>query len=128
MLRPLPPVHRQLHRAAGPETQPRPTPTPRLTRALADGFALYASVAYNAFVTATSNAKVSHRGQTSLPAELRHRWGIRDGGEVGFIDLGEAALVVPGGVAAARQELRRVLGERYEAGLAAISDPDLADQ
>jgi bifunctional DNA-binding transcriptional regulator/antitoxin component of YhaV-PrlF toxin-antitoxin module len=25
-------------------------------------------------------AKVSHRGQTSLPAELRHRWGI-EGGE-----------------------------------------------
>jgi bifunctional DNA-binding transcriptional regulator/antitoxin component of YhaV-PrlF toxin-antitoxin module len=79
-------------------------------------------------VTATSNARVSHRGQTSLPAELRHRWGIGDGGEVAFIDLGGAALVVPGGVAAARRELRRVLAERYEQGLAAIEDPDLADQ
>jgi bifunctional DNA-binding transcriptional regulator/antitoxin component of YhaV-PrlF toxin-antitoxin module len=79
-------------------------------------------------MTATSNARVSHRGQTSLPAELRHRWGIEDGGEVGFIDLGGAALVVPGGVAAARRELRRVLAERYEAGLAALDDPDLADQ
>ena len=79
-------------------------------------------------VTATSNAKVSHRGQTSLPAELRRRWGIDGGGEVGFIDLGEAALIVPGGVTAARQELRRVLGEHYEEGLAAISDPDLVDQ
>lgn len=78
-------------------------------------------------VTATSNAKVSHRGQTSLPAELRHRWGIDDGGEVGFIDLGNAALIVPGGVAAARAELRRVLAERYEAGLATIDDPDLVD-
>jgi bifunctional DNA-binding transcriptional regulator/antitoxin component of YhaV-PrlF toxin-antitoxin module len=83
---------------------------------------------YNAAVTATSNAKVSHRGQTSLPAELRHRWGIDDGGEVGFIDLGDAALIVPGGVGAARRELRRVLAERYEAGLAAIDDPDLVDQ
>lgn len=79
-------------------------------------------------MTATSNAKVSHRGQTSLPAELRHRWGIDDGGEVGFIDLGGAALVVPGGVAAARRELRRVLTERYESGLDALDDPDLADQ
>jgi bifunctional DNA-binding transcriptional regulator/antitoxin component of YhaV-PrlF toxin-antitoxin module len=79
-------------------------------------------------VTATSNAKVSHRGQTSLPAELRHRWGIDEGGEVGFIDLGDAALIVPGGVAAARRELRRVLAERYESGLAALDDPDLADQ
>lgn len=79
-------------------------------------------------VTATSNAKVSHRGQTSLPAELRHRWGIDDGGEVGFIDLGDAALVVPGGVVAARRELRRVLADRYEDGLASIGDPELADQ
>lgn len=77
---------------------------------------------------ATSNARVSHRGQTSLPAELRHRWGIDDGGEVGFIDLGDAALVVPGGVAGARGELRRVLAERYEQGLSSIGDPELADQ
>lgn len=89
---------------------------------------MYEIAVYNARVTATSNAKVSHRGQTSLPAELRHRWGIDDGGEVGFIDLGDAALVVPGGVAAARRELRSVLAERYESGLAALDDPDLADQ
>lgn len=76
----------------------------------------------------TSNAKVSHRGQTSLPAELRRRWGITQGGEVGFIDLGEAALIVPGGTDTARGELRRVLLERYDVGLAAIDDPDLIDQ
>jgi bifunctional DNA-binding transcriptional regulator/antitoxin component of YhaV-PrlF toxin-antitoxin module len=76
----------------------------------------------------TSNGKVSHRGQTSLPAQLRRRWGIDHGGEVGFIDLGDAALIVPGGVTAAKAELRRVLSERYGAGLAAIDDPDLADQ
>ena len=79
-------------------------------------------------MTSVVNAKVSHRGQTSLPAELRHRWGIDEGGEVGFIDLGDAALIVPGGVGTARAELRRVLAERYESGLAAIDDPDLADQ
>jgi bifunctional DNA-binding transcriptional regulator/antitoxin component of YhaV-PrlF toxin-antitoxin module len=79
-------------------------------------------------MTVISNAKVSHRGQTSLPAELRHRWGIDQGGEVGFIDLGDAALIVPGGVGAARRELRRVLSERYAIGLAAIDDADLADQ
>jgi bifunctional DNA-binding transcriptional regulator/antitoxin component of YhaV-PrlF toxin-antitoxin module len=79
-------------------------------------------------MTATSNARVSHRGQTSLPAELRHRWGIDEGGEIGFIDLGDAALVVPGGITAARRELRRVLADRYENGVAAIEDPDLADQ
>ena len=77
---------------------------------------------------ATTNARVSHRGQTSLPAELRRRWGIEDGGEVGFIDLGNAALVIPGGTVVARQELRRVLRDRYEVGLASIDDPELADQ
>ena len=83
---------------------------------------------YNARVAATSNARVSHRGQTSLPAELRHRWGIDRGGEVGFIDLGDAALIIPGGLSAARSELRRVLADRYERGVTALNDPDLADQ
>lgn len=76
----------------------------------------------------TSTAKVSHRGQTNLPAELRRRWGLEQGGEVGIIDLGDAALLVPGGIATAREELRRVLDDRYEAGIAALDDPDLADQ
>jgi bifunctional DNA-binding transcriptional regulator/antitoxin component of YhaV-PrlF toxin-antitoxin module len=83
---------------------------------------------YNAGVPAIMNTKVSHRGQTSLPADLRHRWGIEEGGEIGFIDLGNAALIVPGGVKVARRELRRVLRERYVEGLAAIDDPDLAHQ
>lgn len=71
---------------------------------------------------------MSHRGQTNVPADLRRRWGIEDGGEVGFVDLGDAALMVPGGSAAARVELHRVLGDRYEAGLALVDDPDLVDQ
>ena len=76
-----------------------------------------------------STAKVSHRGQTCLPAALRRRWGIESGGEVAFIDLGGAALVLPGGAEAARAELRRVLlGGAYDAAVAAIDDPDLADQ
>ncbi len=77
---------------------------------------------------AIMNAKVSHRGQTSLPADLRHRWGIDEGGEIGFIDLGDAALIVPGGVQVARRELLRVLRDRYTKGVDAINDPDLADQ
>lgn len=83
---------------------------------------------YNATVSDPSEARVSHRGQTNLPAELRRRWGIADGGTIGIIDLGDAALVVPGGLAAARSEVKRVVTERYEAGLAALDDPDLADQ
>ena len=79
-------------------------------------------------MTSTSTAKVSHRGQTSVPAALRRRWGIEDGGEVGFIDLGDAALIVPGGVQRARDELRRVLRHRYNDAVADIGDPDLIDQ
>jgi bifunctional DNA-binding transcriptional regulator/antitoxin component of YhaV-PrlF toxin-antitoxin module len=77
-----------------------------------------------------SNARVSNRGQMSMPAELRHRWGIEDGGEVAFIDLGHAALVLPRGTAAAKAELRRVLLDEgaYERGVAMIDDPDLADR
>jgi bifunctional DNA-binding transcriptional regulator/antitoxin component of YhaV-PrlF toxin-antitoxin module len=75
-----------------------------------------------------TSAKVSNRGQTSLPAELRHRWGTESGGEVAFIDLGDAALVLPAGADRARRELKRVLSERYEAGLALIDDPYITDQ
>jgi bifunctional DNA-binding transcriptional regulator/antitoxin component of YhaV-PrlF toxin-antitoxin module len=75
-----------------------------------------------------SQARVSQRGQTSLPAELRHRWGIEDGGEIAFVDLGDAALVLPGGMVRAKDELRSVLSVRYNAGLAALGDRDLADQ
>ncbi len=74
------------------------------------------------------NSKVSHRGQTSLPAALRHRWGLEHGGQVSFLDLGGAALILPGNGHTARAELHRVLTERYETGLTMIDDPDLADQ
>lgn len=79
-------------------------------------------------MTGLSEASVSHRGQTSLPASLRRRWGISDGGRVGIIDLDDAALIVPGGIDSARSELSRVLVQRYEHGLEALDDPDLADQ
>jgi len=73
------------------------------------------------------NGRVSNRGQTSLPAELRHRWGLDSGGDVSFLDLGDAALILPGDGQVARAELHRVLTERYEVGIAAITDPDLSD-
>ncbi len=76
-----------------------------------------------------STARVSHRGQTSLPAGLRHRWGIEDGGEVAFVDLGDVALLLPGGIEAARDELRRVLMHgAYEKAVAGLAEPDVADQ
>jgi bifunctional DNA-binding transcriptional regulator/antitoxin component of YhaV-PrlF toxin-antitoxin module len=77
---------------------------------------------------AVIRARVSHRGQVSLPAGLRHRWGIEDGGEITVLDLGASALVLPGSPEVARQELRRVLAERYEAATLALGDPELAVQ
>ena len=59
--------------------------------------------------------------------ELRHRWGIEDGGDVSFIDLGDALVILPGGMETAKAEVRRVLAAgAYTEGLAAIDDPDLA--
>lgn len=76
----------------------------------------------------TSTVRVSRRGEFRLPADLRRRWGIAGGGGVGLVDLGDSALVVPRGLGGLRAELRRVLGERYEAAVANIGDPDLYDQ
>ena len=74
------------------------------------------------------SARVSNRGQTCIPADLRHRWGLDAGGAVAFVDLGNAALLIPGDLGDARAELRRVLASRFEAGISAITDPDLLDQ
>ena len=49
----------------------------------------------------------------SLPASTRHRWGLDAGGEVGYLDLGDAIVLVPGGIAALRHEL-----------LASVTDAD----
>jgi len=102
-----------------------------LTVPISARYTLYSVQCYNARMTRLiTTARVSHRGQASLPASLRHRWGIEDGGEVAFVDLGDAALVLPGGIARARAELRDKLVRDggYEAGVAALNDPDLADQ
>lgn len=77
---------------------------------------------------AASSTRVSHRGQTTLPANLRRRWGIEDGGEVGVLDLGNAALVIPGGIESAKLELFRVLKTTYTDGLDQLDDPELQDQ
>lgn len=50
---------------------------------------------YKAAVPGVSIAKVSPRGQVNLSSELRHRWGIEVGDEVGIIDLGDSVLVIP---------------------------------
>ena len=57
--------------------------------------------------------KGSVRGQMSLPAVARHRRGLDDGGSIGFLDVGDAIVLIPGGV----DQLR-------DAALDAVSDSD----
>ena len=56
-------------------------------------------------MNAVQHYKVSSSGQMSLPAEVRHRWQLDDGGEVDVLDLGFCVLTVPAGQA------RRLLGD-----------------
>jgi len=74
----------------------------------------------------TFNAKVSERGQTNIPTALRHRWKLTDGGEIGIIDLGNSALLVPGGTKVAMEQLKNSFNSKmYNEELSLIEDPDL---
>jgi hypothetical protein len=77
----------------------------------------------------TGDLRISSRGQMSLPAAARHRWQLADGGAVGYLDLGDAIVIVPGGVAALRRQL---LGDITEDTWAeardGFGDPDLATE
>lgn len=65
----------------------------------------------------------------SLPAEARHRWGLDAGGGVGYIDLGDAIVVIPGGMEQLRAGLIGSVGdETWRDARAGFGDPDLASQ
>jgi bifunctional DNA-binding transcriptional regulator/antitoxin component of YhaV-PrlF toxin-antitoxin module len=69
---------------------------------------------------------VSASGQMSVPAAVRHRWHLDNGGPVDVIDLGFGVLTVPAGTA------QLLLGdllsrEDHAAFVASLADdPDLA--
>jgi bifunctional DNA-binding transcriptional regulator/antitoxin component of YhaV-PrlF toxin-antitoxin module len=68
--------------------------------------------------------KVSSSGQMSLPAAVRHRWHLDDGGRVDVLDLGFGVLTVPLGYAG--RLLDEVLpAEAHYAAVSAEEDPDL---
>ena len=72
---------------------------------------------------------VSARGQLSLPADARRRWGLQDGGPVEIVDLGHAALLVPGGTGTLRQILADIIDvDQYGALVDAIEDPELRSE
>ena len=68
--------------------------------------------------------KVSTSGQLSLPAAVRRRWHLSEGGQVDVIDLGFGVLTVPAGHA--NRLLDSVLpAEVHYQSVADETDPDL---
>jgi AbrB family looped-hinge helix DNA binding protein len=68
---------------------------------------------------------VSTSGQMSVPAAVRHRWGLEQGGRITVIDLGDAVILLPSG---ARQQLiaEALTAEEHRQFVAALDDTDLA--
>jgi AbrB family looped-hinge helix DNA binding protein len=68
--------------------------------------------------------KVSSSGQMSLPAAVRRRWHLEQGGRVEVLDLGFGVLTLPAGYRG--RLLDEVLpAEAHYAAAAAEDDPDL---
>ncbi len=68
---------------------------------------------------------VSSSGQMSVPAAVRRRWGLDDGGRVTVLDLGDAVVLLPPG---ARQQLLAAAlpAEEHRQYVESLDDPDLA--
>lgn len=80
-------------------------------------------------MTATGDLRVSSRGQMSLPSSARHRWGLDDGGDVGYLDLGDAIVLVPGGTARLRRELLdAVSAQDWDRARHGFGDDELANE
>jgi bifunctional DNA-binding transcriptional regulator/antitoxin component of YhaV-PrlF toxin-antitoxin module len=73
--------------------------------------------------------RVSARGQMSLPASARRRWGLADGGEVGYVDLGDAIVLIPGGVESLRRQLLDGITDAdWADARTGFGDPELANE
>jgi hypothetical protein len=61
----------------------------------------------------------------SVPAAVRHRWGLDNGGRVTVVDLGDAVVLLPPG---GRHELlaAALSAEDHRGFVASLDDPDLA--
>ena len=68
---------------------------------------------------------LSKSGRISVPAVVRRRWGLTDGGRVTVVDLGDALVLLPAG---ARQKLldEALSSEQHLAFVNSLNDPDLA--
>lgn len=68
---------------------------------------------------------VSTSGQMSVPAAVRHRWGLDHGGRVTVVDLGEAVVLLPPGGRSALLDTA-LSAEDHLAFVARLDDTDLA--
>ena len=75
-------------------------------------------------MASTTEFLVSKSGQMSVPAGVRRRWGLTDGGRVTVIDLGDAVVLLPPG---ARLKLLddALSAEDHLAFVNNLDDPDL---
>lgn len=65
----------------------------------------------------------------SLPASARHRWGLDEGGEVSFLDVGDAVILIPGGVIGLRRQLLEAVTQAdWDHARSGFGDGDLANE
>jgi hypothetical protein len=65
----------------------------------------------------------------SLPSTTRHRWGLDEGGDVGYLDLGDAIVIVPGGTDEIRRKLLDATTlEDWQFARAGFGDDELTSQ
>lgn len=84
---------------------------------------------YAGAVALSGEVRVSSRGQMSLPASARSRWGLADGGELGYIDVGEFVILMPGGVKKLRRQLlEQMTDEDWAEARRGFGDADLANE
>ena len=65
----------------------------------------------------------------SLPAAARNRWGIAAGGRVGYLDLGDAVVLLPASVEDMRRDLLDGITQAdWGEARTGFGDPDLANE
>jgi bifunctional DNA-binding transcriptional regulator/antitoxin component of YhaV-PrlF toxin-antitoxin module len=73
--------------------------------------------------------KVFEGGQMTLPVAARHRWGLAKGGQVGFLDLGDAVVLIPAGVTHLQRELYGLVSDGdWDRAPSGFGDDDLANE
>ena len=65
----------------------------------------------------------------SLPASARRRWGIDEGGEIGFLDLGDVVILTSTGTDKIRRQLIDAVGDNdWAQARTGFGDDELSDE